>query len=210
MFQETRNVCQSWATRAVITCDVRTRKMCVCARTSRCGVCIHRRVQGSCHCLDAKLQKKRQLQPRLQLRYCTDVFLSVRRQTQLLQDNTWNQNSQVDFDNVELLAQAKLFPAAILNVISTLPFFTIGLTICRLATRTSAILKQENWNQNTPSNTPKTLGTKSKFGKETVHREALSKNVNLMGVVLACQDHMRRPHDRKSEAVPRAENVVTW
>ena len=40
---------------------------------------------------------------------------------------------------VELLAYAKLFPAAILSVNSTLSFFTIGLTICRLATCASAI-----------------------------------------------------------------------
>ena len=172
----------------MITCEVRTRTMCVCARTRRCGVYTRRRVHGSCHCLDAKLQKKRQLQPRLQLRSCMDVFISVRRQTQLLQDETWNQNSQVDFGNVELLAQAKLFPAAILCVISTLLFFTIGLTICRVATRASAILKQENWNQNTPSNTPKTPGTKSRFGKEMVRREALSKNVNFMSVVLRAKN----------------------
>ena len=57
----------------------------------------------------------------------------------LLQDHTWNQNSQVDFDNVELLAYAKLFPAAILSVNSTSSFFTICLTICRLATRAIAI-----------------------------------------------------------------------
>ena len=41
--------------------------------------------------------------------------------------------------NVELLAHAKLFPAAILSVNSTLSFLTIGLTICCLATRASAI-----------------------------------------------------------------------
>ena len=56
-----------------------------------------------------------------------------------MQNETWNQNSQVDFDNLELLAHAKLIPAAILTVNSTLSFFTIGLTICRLATRASAI-----------------------------------------------------------------------
>ena len=41
----------SWANAG----DERTRKMCVCARASRCGVYTGRRVHGSCCCLDAKL-----------------------------------------------------------------------------------------------------------------------------------------------------------
>ena len=35
-----------------------TRKMCVCARSVRCTVYTLGRVQGSCHCLDAKSRKK--------------------------------------------------------------------------------------------------------------------------------------------------------
>ena len=54
----------------------------------------------------------------------------------------------------------------------------------------------ENWDLNTPSNSPKAPGTKSKFGKERVHREVLSKSVRLMSVVLARRnsrtDHMRK------------------
>ena len=36
-------------------------------------------------------------------------------------------------------------------------------------------VKKENWDQNTPSNSPRARGTK-KIGKERVHREALSQN----------------------------------
>ena len=46
----------------------------------------------------------------------------------------------------------------------------------------------ENWGRNTPSNSPKALGTNSKFGKGGVHREELSKRVRLMSVVLARQN----------------------
>ena len=41
----------------------------------------------------------------------------------------------------------------------------------------------ENWDQDTPSNSPDAPGTSHKFGKERVHREELSKSVNLMSVV---------------------------
>ena len=68
------------------------------------------------------------------------------KKTQLVQNETWNQNSQVDFDNLELLAHSKLFPAAILSVNLTLSFFTIGLTFCRLVTRASAIFAKL-WSQ---------------------------------------------------------------
>ena len=37
----------------------------------------------------------------------------------------------------------------------------------------------ECWDQNTPSIFPRALGTKSKFGKERVHRKELCKSVNL-------------------------------
>ena len=39
-------------------CRVRMSKMSVCLRRVRCTVCTSRRVQGSCHCLDAKSRKK--------------------------------------------------------------------------------------------------------------------------------------------------------
>ena len=49
-------------------------------------------------------------------------------------------------------------------------------------------VKKENWDQNVPSNSPRELGTNLKFGKERVHREQLSKSVNLMIVVFARQN----------------------
>ena len=45
---------------------------------------------------------------------------------------------KLTFDNVELLAHAKVFPAAILSVNSTFSFFIIILTICRRSKRASA------------------------------------------------------------------------
>ena len=61
-------------------------------------------------------------------------------------------------------------------------------------------VKKENWDQNTPSNSPRAPGTESKFRKETVHREVLSQSVRLMSVVRARQnsrtDHMRRPRTK--------------
>ena len=55
----------------------------------------------------------------------------------------------------------------------------------------------ECWDQHTPSNSPKAPGTKSKLGKERVHREVLSKSVRLMSVVLARRNsragRLRRP-----------------
>ena len=38
-------------------------------------------------------------------------------------------------------------------------------------------VNKENWDQSTPSNSPRALGTKSKFGKEMVHREGSSRGV---------------------------------
>ena len=59
----------------------------------------------------------------------------------------------------------------------------------------------ENFEQNTPSNSPKAPGTKKKFGKEMVHREVLPENVRLMSVVLARRnsrkDHVRRRRAEK-------------
>ena len=57
-------------------------------------------------------------------------------------------------------------------------------------------MNRECWELNTLSNSPEAPGTKSKFGKERVHHEVLSKSVRLMSVVLVRQnsrkDHMRR------------------
>ena len=59
----------------------------------------------------------------------------------------------------------------------------------------------ENWGRNTPSNSPKALGTKLEFGKEGVHREELSQRVRLMSVFLerphSVKDHKRRPCTKK-------------
>ena len=42
--------------------------------------------------------------------------------------------------------------------------------------------KLENWDRNTPSNSPRARGTKLKFGKERAHREELFERVCLMSV----------------------------
>ena len=52
-------------------------------------------------------------------------------------------------------------------------------------------VKKEDWDQNTPSNSPRAPGTKEKFGKERVHCEESSQSVNLMSVVFA------RPNSEK-------------
>ena len=75
--------------------------------------------------------------------------------------------------------------------------YTIGLCISRfLSEKDLFYVNLENWDRNSPSNSPKAPGTKSKFGKERVHREVLSKSVRLMSVVLARRnsrtDHMRK------------------
>ena len=51
---DTHNTWQSWATRAVITCEVRTRRMRVCVRALRCSVSPPRRVHACCYWLSAK------------------------------------------------------------------------------------------------------------------------------------------------------------
>ena len=86
------------------------------------------------------------------------------------------------------------------------------------AKRSVALLKESifstrkgNWDQNTPSNSPMAHGTKLKFGKERVHREELSKSVNLMNVVLARKnsgkDNMKRPCNKRD---PPAEYRGIW
>ena len=69
--------------------------------------------------------------------------------------------------------------------------------VCKIPIRECLFYaKEESWDQNAPSNSPRVPGTKSKFGTERVHREESSQSVNLMNVVLARQnsrkDHMRR------------------
>ena len=56
--------------------------------------------------------------------------------------------------------------------------------------------KKGNWDQTTPSTSPRARDTTSKIGKERVHREELSKSVNLMSVVLALPD-LRKEHKTK-------------
>ena len=56
--------------------------------------------------------------------------------------------------------------------------------------------KKENWNQITPSNSPRVRGTTSKFGKERVHREELFKSVNFMSAIRALPD-LRKEHKTK-------------
>ena len=66
--------------------------------------------------------------------------------------------------------------------------YTIGLFSRILSEKNVFYVNTENLDQNTPSNSPRAPDTKSKFGKERVHREELSKSVNLMSVVLARQN----------------------
>ena len=49
---------QSWAARAVITCEARTKKMCVCVRAVRCSLHTSRRVHACCFWLSAKSGKQ--------------------------------------------------------------------------------------------------------------------------------------------------------
>ena len=81
--------------------------------------------------------------------------------------------------------------------------FSIGVVYLKILIRESLFhVTQENWDLSTPSNSPRAPGTKSKFGKERVHREGSSKSVRLMSAVLARQhsgkDHIRRPCSKKS------------
>ena len=57
-----------------------TRKMCVCPRPVRCPVS-HRRVQGSCHCPDAKSRKKTTTSQQLGLHSCWIFFLKKKVKT---------------------------------------------------------------------------------------------------------------------------------
>ena len=71
--------------------------------------------------------------------------------------------------------------------------------------------EQGKLGSNTPSNFPRALGTKKKFGKERIHREELSKSVNHMSEVFARQnlwkDHMRKPCTKNDAP---AEYHGTW
>ena len=63
--------------------------------------------------------------------------------------------------------------------------------------RKSIPREQGRLGSNTPSNSPKAPGKRSKFGKERVQHKELSQSVRLMSVVLARQNsrkvHMRKP-----------------
>ena len=71
--------------------------------------------------------------------------------------------------------------------------------------------KRENWDQNTPSNSPRARGTKEKFWKERVHREESFISVNLMSAVRA-HPSLRRGHKRKlrNKRDAPAEQHGTW
>ena len=58
---------------------------------------------------------------------------------------------------------------------------TKGSVVClKILIRENLVyVKRENWDQDTPSNSPKAPGTKSKFGKERVHRKELRNSTNL-------------------------------
>ena len=61
--------------------------------------------------------------------------------------------------------------------------------------------KGRNWDQITPSKSPRARGATSKFGKERVHREELLKCVNLMSAIRALPDfwkeHKTKPCNEK-------------
>ena len=97
----------------VLHCDVRTRKMCVCARTGRCGV-TPRRVHGSCCCLDAKLPNSAiSVEKWYNTGYAVRVHMMI--------------STTLTFLSTHAVSSCYL------SVSSMLSYFTIGLTICRLA-----------------------------------------------------------------------------
>ena len=61
-----------------------------------------------------------------------------------------------------------------------------------------------HWDRNTPSNSPRALGTKLKFGKERVHREELSKSVRFARPNSG-KDYMRRPCTKKDAPAKQRE-----
>ena len=67
--------------------------------------------------------------------------------------------------------------------------------------RKTILCEQGNLGSQHTVNSPRVPGTKLKFGKERVHREALSQSVRLMSVVLARpnsgKDHKTRPCTKK-------------
>ena len=64
--------------------------------------------------------------------------------------------------------------------------YTTGLCISRFLSEKNLFhMERENWDQETPSNFPRALGTTEKFGKERVHRQELSRSANFMTAVLA-------------------------
>ena len=67
--------------------------------------------------------------------------------------------------------------------------YTIGFFFSRFLSE--KFYSTWNKDKNTPSNFPKVLGTKLKFGKERVHREVLSKSVRLMNVIFAHRNSRR-------------------
>ena len=66
---------------------------------------------------------------------------------------------------------------------------TKGSVVClKILIRENLVyVKRENWDQDTPSNSPKAPGTKSKIGKERVHRKELFKSVSLKNAILVRQ-----------------------
>ena len=64
--------------------------------------------------------------------------------------------------------------------------------------------------QNTPSNSPRARGTKLKFGKERVHREASFKSVKFTNAIRALRDlrkeHMRKPCTKNDAPAKQREN----
>ena len=89
--------------------------------------------------------------------------------------------------------------------------YTTGLCISRfLFERESPFyVKKENWDQNAPSNSPRAPGTKSKFGKERVHREELSKKCEHHWVVPCAPKFGERSHEETLQE-ERCARRVAW
>ena len=67
--------------------------------------------------------------------------------------------------------------------------YTVELCVSRFSfEKVKFYVNREDWDRDTPSISSKEPGTKSKFGKDRVHREELSKSVNLMSVVLKFEE----------------------
>ena len=93
-----------------------TRKMCVCARPVRCSVHTSRRVQGNCHCMEAKSRKKTTTNQQLRfLSSWKSVQKNSRRRSAFLVDGdnfwlvVWNRADQVPGACIDFIENASRY-----------------------------------------------------------------------------------------------------